>query len=108
MELLGIKRIGSLGRFVIPSEIRTRWGLKLNTEIEIHLNGDHLILRKAGEQCALCGKAIDNNNCVKFNKSPNEKITLCGSCYGFLWKKFMEDEAKEGILKKIREIKMKN
>jgi len=102
MELLGKKCIGSLGRIVIPSEIRTRWGLKPNTTIEIHLNGDLLILRKAGIQCALCGGAINNtSDCVKFdvksNESLNEEIILCGPCYRFLWRKFKEDETREKI-----------
>ena len=97
MELLGVKCIGSLGRFVIPSEIRARWELEPNTKIEIHLNGDLLILRKAGEQCALCGRAIANVSCVRFDRPPNEKIALCGPCYRFLWRKFKEDETKEKI-----------
>ena len=98
MELLGKKHIGSLGRIVIPSEIRNRWGLKPNTIIEIHLNGDFLILKKAGEQCALCGKPITNDDCVKFNKFFDQKIViLCHSCYGFLWKEFKKDETKEKI-----------
>jgi len=102
MELLGIKRIGSLGRIVIPSEIRHRWGLKAGAKIEIHLDGDLLILRRAGERCALCGKAIDSDNCVKFNKSFDQKIIIfCDSCYNFLWGKFEEDKTKE----KIRKIK---
>ena len=89
MELLGKKHIGSLGRIVIPSEIRTRWGLKPNTEIEIHLNGDLLILKKAGEQCALCGKPIADDNCVRFNKFFDQKIiVLCDSCCRLLRKEF--------------------
>lgn len=101
MELLGIKRIGSLGRIVIPSEIRNRWGLELDTEIEIHLNGDCLVLKKAGEQCLLCGKKVANDDCIKYFKAPDRKIVLCDSCYGFLWRKFKEDQNKE----KIRKIK---
>jgi len=65
------------------------------------LNGDSLVLRKPGEQCALCEKAVAGDNYVRFTKTPNKEIILCDSCYGFLWGKFKEDETKE----KIRRIK---
>lgn len=103
MELLGKKCIGSLGRLVIPSEIRARWALKPNTMIEIHLNGDLLILRKAGEQCALCGETITGDNYVKFSRFFDQRtIILCDSCHKFLRRKFEEDGAEEKVKTHIK------
>ena len=96
MELLETKSIGSLGRIVIPRGVRARWDIKPNAKVEIHLDGDSLVLKKAEKQCSLCGETISDGNCVKFNKSP-VSVILCDSCYGFLWKKFKEDETKEKI-----------
>lgn len=69
MKTLGmIRSIDNLGRMVIPKEIRTQFGLKYGTPMEILVSGGDIILRKVGSRCNCCGGQCDlireNNLCV--------------------------------------------
>jgi len=56
MKFTGISRpIDELGRIVIPKEIRNALDLRPKDEIEIYIDGDNMIMRKAVACCALCG-----------------------------------------------------
>ncbi len=49
-----IRRIDNLGRFVVPAEMRATLDIAPDDEIEIHVDGDRIILKKHQPACALC------------------------------------------------------
>ena len=61
MKSTGIVRgIDSLGRIVLPKELRTSMHLDTDTKLEIFVDGDAIVLKKhrpAGS-CDFCGEAI--------------------------------------------------
>ena len=55
MKSTGISRpIDSLGRVVIPMEIRESFGIKTKDLLDISVEGDKIILKKHGESCVFC------------------------------------------------------
>lgn len=64
MKATGIvRRIDNLGRIVIPMELRRTLGIEGLNPIEIHVDGDRIILKryKPSEACALCGEVTPGN-----------------------------------------------
>ena len=58
MKATGVVRpIDSLGRFVLPKEIRTTMDLNTNDSVEIFVDGDKIILKKYAPACIFCGDA---------------------------------------------------
>ena len=62
------KRIDSLGRFVIPIEIRTLLGIRTNDVLTVSTDGENVIIRLKSPKCPLCG-----------GKLPEGK-SLCSTC----------------------------
>ena len=58
MKKITVRRIDSLGRIVIPMEIRKELGIDINTELEIHTEGDEFIISKYTDFCLFCKKVI--------------------------------------------------
>ena len=57
MKSTGIfRRIDSLGRFVLPKELRKSLAIEQNDYLQIFLDGDSIVLRKSQISCVLCGK----------------------------------------------------
>ena len=52
-----VRKIDSLGRFVIPIELRNVMGLSNNDSIEIFTDDDRIILKKYQPSCLFCGNA---------------------------------------------------
>ena len=50
------RRVDELGRIVVPKKWRTQLGMTPDTEVDIDLKGNKLIITKAHEECAICGK----------------------------------------------------
>ena len=50
-----VRRLDSLGRIVIPKELRRTLGIEPDNPIEIFTEGDTIILRKYRPGCELCG-----------------------------------------------------
>ena len=50
-----VRRLDSLGRIVIPKELRRTHGIEPDDPIEIFVEGDTIILRKYRPGCELCG-----------------------------------------------------
>ena len=68
MKYTGITRpVDELGRIVIPKEIRSTMNISSKDLLEIHLDGDNIVLKKSENRCVLCG-------------SDNELITYNGKC----------------------------
>lgn len=60
MRSTGIfRRIDSLGRFVLPKELRKSLDIKQNDYLQIFLEGDTIILKKGQLSCVLCGESDD-------------------------------------------------
>jgi len=56
MHSTGIfRRVDSLGRFVLPKELRKSLDIKQNDYLQIFLEGDTIVLRKNQDICAFCG-----------------------------------------------------
>lgn len=69
MKETGVTRsLDSLGRVVIPIEIRRRFGIKEDELLEFYVEDDKIILKKFVNSCVFCGSR-DNissfkNECV--------------------------------------------
>ena len=60
MKSTGIVRnLDSLGRVVVPMEIRRTLGIREHDPLEIFVNGDKIVLRKYTPGCCLCGLVRD-------------------------------------------------
>lgn len=56
MKSIGIVRqLDTLGRVVIPIEIRRTLDLPCGTPIEIYVEGDKIVLHKFQHKCEFCG-----------------------------------------------------
>ncbi len=57
MKLKGISRyVDELGRIVIPKEMRTKLDITTETPLEIHLDGDAIVMKKDASYCVFCGR----------------------------------------------------
>ena len=73
MKATGMTRpIDNLGRVVIPSEIRTSLGIEAKDVLEISMDGNTIILKKACDSCVFCG---GTNELIIF-----EGKKLCKAC----------------------------
>ena len=54
-----VRNIDELGRFVIPKELRTAFGIQNGDPIEISADGDEIILKKHYPYCIFCGNQDD-------------------------------------------------
>lgn len=55
MKNTGVSRkIDDLGRLVLPAEIRRRFGLTEGSHVEIHVDGDRILLSKVEDTCVFC------------------------------------------------------
>ena len=58
MKSTGVVRpIDTLGRFVLPKEIRDNMGLQTKDPLEIFVEGDKIILKKYQPSCTFCENA---------------------------------------------------
>lgn len=60
MKSLGIiRKVDALGRIVIPSELRRKFRININDELEIYTEGESIILKKYEPSCVFCGEDKD-------------------------------------------------
>lgn len=60
MKSTGIfRRIDSLGRFVLPKELRKSLDINQDDYLQIFLEGDTILLKKSQLACTLCGNTED-------------------------------------------------
>lgn len=58
MHSTGIfRRLDSLGRFVLPKELRKSLDLNQDDYLQIFLDGDAIVLKKSQLSCVLCGSS---------------------------------------------------
>lgn len=53
------KTIDDLGRIVLPKEIRKSLGFDIRSSVELYVEDDRLIIKKAKESCIFCGSSDD-------------------------------------------------
>lgn len=75
MKFTGIvRKVDELGRIVLPAEIRRILDIEDRDELEIHLDGNSIVLRKFQEGCVFCEgtRGVEEfrgkNVCVKCRK----------------------------------------
>lgn len=49
-----VRKIDELGRIVLPSELRRVFGIHEGDELEISVEGEHIILNKRLDVCLFC------------------------------------------------------
>jgi transcriptional pleiotropic regulator of transition state genes len=54
-----VRKVDSLGRIVLPIELRRTLGIDVKDPLEIFVDGEHIILRKYEPACTFCGNATD-------------------------------------------------
>ena len=60
MKSTGIVRpLDSLGRIVLPIELRRTMGMDVKDPVEIFVQGDRIVLRKYQPACIFCGSEKD-------------------------------------------------
>ena len=58
MKATGVlRKIDGLGRIVIPMEIRNKLSISQNDPLEIHVEGNSIVLRKYEPDCTFCGSS---------------------------------------------------
>ncbi|EPY2306815.1 AbrB/MazE/SpoVT family DNA-binding domain-containing protein [Clostridium sporogenes] len=68
-----VRKIDSLGRIVLPKELRKALNIKDNeTPLEIYTEGEQIILKKYAPACIFCGEAKEVINFKGKN--------ICKSC----------------------------
>ena len=51
--------VDSVGRIVLPAEIREKFGIKEGGELEIYVDSSSIILKKYEPTCIFCGSTKD-------------------------------------------------
>lgn len=73
MKATGIvRRVDSLGRIVLPAEMRRTMGIENDEELEIYVEGSAIILKRFSPSCAFCDSS--RNLSVFHGKN------VCASC----------------------------
>jgi len=54
MRVVETRRIDSLGQIVLPIEVRMEFEIGKNSDINICVNGDEIVLKKAQPSCVIC------------------------------------------------------
>lgn len=73
MKSSGMSRpVDELGRIVIPKEIRKSLNIAVKDLLEIHTEGDTIILKKHQPGCVFCG---NTEKIVEFGEK-----NVCGTC----------------------------
>ncbi len=52
-----IRKIDGLGRIVIPMEIRNKLNVSQNDPLEIHVEGNSILVKKYEPDCTFCGNS---------------------------------------------------
>jgi AbrB family transcriptional regulator, transcriptional pleiotropic regulator of transition state genes len=53
------RKVDSLGRVVLPAEVRRHFGIREGDLVEISVDEDHIVLGKAEHRCVFC-RATDD------------------------------------------------
>lgn len=73
------KTIDGLGRIVLPKEIRVNLGFDTHSLVELYVEDDKLIIKKARKSCIFCNS--------EENLTEYKEKTVCQKCVNALKKK---------------------
>lgn len=60
MKTVGLPRkVDHLGRVVIPVEFRRLLGIHEGDDVEVTMEGDHLVLARVDPACVFCSSIVD-------------------------------------------------
>lgn len=60
MKATGIvRKVDGLGRIVLPIELRRVLDIPVQSDLEIYVDGDEIILKKYQQSCIFCGSTED-------------------------------------------------
>ena len=79
-----VRRVGELGRIVIPIEMRKELNIKVKDPVEISLEGSNIILHKYENRCVFCGTL---RPAIKFSGK-----LMCNKCLEKINTQVNEDE----------------
>jgi len=72
MKATGIVRaVDDLGRYVIPKELRRTLNINSGDKVEVHLEGENIVIQRIQDRCIFCGerevpvKRLDKPVCVE-------------------------------------------
>ena len=51
------RKLDELGRVLIPEEMTRKLGISSKTLLNIHLDGERIIIEKTGDSCLFCGNS---------------------------------------------------
>lgn len=54
-----VRKVDTLGRIVIPIELRKTFNINVNDPVEIFTEGEQIILKKYQPACIFCGEASE-------------------------------------------------
>ncbi|AAK79903.1 transcriptional pleiotropic regulator of transition state genes [Clostridium acetobutylicum] len=54
-----VRKLDSLGRVVIPKELRRTFNIAEKDALEIYVDGEQIVLKKYNPACVFCGEASD-------------------------------------------------
>ena len=57
-----VRQLDTLGRIVLPIELRRTMDLNVKDPVEIFVDGDSIVLRKQQTSCIFCGGAVSLNS----------------------------------------------
>lgn len=77
-----VRKLDSLGRIVVPVEMRKKLGISLHDPLEIFVDNGRILLKKYKDQCVLCGS---DKICVEYH----DKM-VCSKCLDELKKLAVE------------------
>ena len=99
-----IRRIGDLGRIVIPKEIRKNLRIKTGDNLEVYLDGDTIVLKKFSQIESLENVSVDYveafNQIIKHNIIVTDRDKVIAVA-GPLKKKYLNKEINEFMERSI-------
>jgi len=74
MKVVETRKIDSLGRVVLPVELRKEFDIDKNSDIDICVDGSQIVLKKSEPNCKICRSTAD----LKEVKGKN--VFVCAKC----------------------------
>ena len=74
MRVIETRKVDSLGRVVLPIELRKEFDIDDRSAVDICVNDNQIILRKSEPNCKIC-RATENLKEVK-----GKNVVVCESC----------------------------
>jgi len=74
MRVVETRKIDSLGRVVLPIELRKEFDIGDNSDVDICVSDNQIILKKSEPSCKIC-RAAEN-----LKQVPDKNVFVCTDC----------------------------